>query len=275
MGDFTLILSILNILTLLFLVLTERKFLAYSHRRLGPVLFGRNGLFQILFDLLKLMGKQIFLIPRPTTFITPIFLVFLFSLQIFFSQTFIFGPLLFNLLLLESQLLYHLFLIIISNVFFSLIGLFSLSRYAIIGTIRGLVHIISLDIFITLIYSLLVFISQSTNFNNFIESQNIYMYLIIYLQISFSFILILLLESKRTPFDHAETESEVVSGYSTEYSASMLMIFYLSEYAHLIISTIAFIIFFLGGWNSIYFFFFIPSIFIFPNSSILIVTYLL
>ena len=193
------------------------------------------------------MGKQIFLIPRPTTFITPIFLVFLFSLQIFFSQTFIFGPLLFNLLLLESQLLYHLFLIIISNVFFSLVGLFSLSRYAIIGTIRGLVHIISLDIFITLIYSLLVFISQSTNFNNFIESQSIFMYLIIYLQISFSFILILLLESKRTPFDHAETESEVVSGYSTEYSASMLMIFYLSEYAHLIISTVAFIIFFLGG----------------------------
>jgi len=57
-------------------------------------------------------------------------------------------------------------------------------------------------------------------------------------------VVILLLESKRTPFDHAETESEVVAGYAVEYSGPMLMMFFLAEYLHLIISSVHFIVFF-------------------------------
>jgi NADH:ubiquinone oxidoreductase subunit H len=52
----------------------------------------------------------------------------------------------------DSMILYHLILILLSNIFFSVVGLLSQSRYAIIGTVRGLVHVISLDIFITVIY---------------------------------------------------------------------------------------------------------------------------
>jgi NADH:ubiquinone oxidoreductase subunit H len=55
-----------------------------------------------------------------------------------------------------------------------LVGLLSQSRYAIIGTIRAIVHTISLDIFVTILYSLLVFSSQSANFHDFINAQNIY-----------------------------------------------------------------------------------------------------
>jgi NADH-quinone oxidoreductase subunit H len=55
------------------------------------------------------------------------------------------------------------------------------------------------------------------------------------------------LESKRAPFDHAETEAEVVAGYATEYSGGMLLIIYLAEYLHLIIASIHFILFFVGG----------------------------
>ena len=58
----------------------------------------------------------------------------------------------------------------------------------------------------------------------------------------------MMLEAKRAPFDHAETEAEVVAGYATEYSGSMLLIFYLSEYIHLIIASLQFVIFFLGGF---------------------------
>ena len=64
---------------------------------------------------------------------------------------------------------------------------------------------------------------------------------------AFIFILILLLEAKRTPFDHSETESEVVAGYAVEYSGPMLLIFYLAEYLHLIIAAVHFVIFFSGG----------------------------
>jgi NADH-quinone oxidoreductase subunit H len=57
----------------------------------------------------------------------------------------------------------------------------------------------------------------------------------------------LFLESKRAPFDHAETESEVVAGYSTEYNGPMLLMFFLAEYLHLVISALHFILFFSGG----------------------------
>lgn len=62
-----------------------------------------------------------------------------------------------------------------------------------------------------------------------------------------TFIVVMFLESKRAPFDHSETESEVVAGYATEYNGPMLLIFFLCEYLHLIISSIHFCIFFMGG----------------------------
>lgn len=74
----------------------------------------------------------------------------------------------------DSMILYHLVLILFGNIFFVLVGLLSHSRYAIIGTVRSLVHVISLDIFITVVYSLLVLASQSTNFHDFILAQNLY-----------------------------------------------------------------------------------------------------
>jgi NADH:ubiquinone oxidoreductase subunit H len=71
--------------------------------------------------------------------------------------------------------------------------------------------------------------------------------LFLYAPAASSFIIILFLESKRAPFDHSETEAEVVAGYSTEYNGPMLLMFFLAEYLHLIISVIHFIIFFFGG----------------------------
>jgi NADH:ubiquinone oxidoreductase subunit H len=67
---------------------------------------------------------------------------------------------------LDSMILYHLILVLFGNIFFTVVGLLSQSRYAIIATARGLVHVISLDIFITIVYSLLVFSSQSVHFHD-------------------------------------------------------------------------------------------------------------
>jgi len=141
-------------------------------------------------------------------------------------------------------ILYHLILVLFSNIFFVLVGLLSQSRYAIIGTVRALVHVISLDIFVTILYSLLVFSAQSANFHDFITAQNLYWFFFLYSPAASTFIVILLLEAKRTPFDHAETESEVVAGYAVEYSGPMLMMFFLAEYLHLVISAVHFTVFF-------------------------------
>ncbi len=215
---------------------------------MGPTLMGRNGAFQILADLFKMLTKEIFLIPRPTTIAAPIFLSLLFSVQLLFSLNFIWGPSMFIVDSVDSMVLYHLILILFSNIFFSIVGLLSHSRYAIIATVRGLVHVISLDIFVTVLYSVLVLSSQSANFHDFIVTQTNYWYFILYAPAASSFIIVLFLESKRAPFDHSETESEVVAGYATEYNGPMLLMFFLCEYLHLIIASIHFCLFFLGGW---------------------------
>ena len=250
MYELALLSSLLVILLTLFVVLTERKLLAFAQRRMGPTLMGRNGAFQIFADLFKLLTKEVFLIPRPATVAAPIFLSLVFSTQLLFSLNFIWGPSLFLVDSVDSMILYHLILILLSNIFFSILGLLSQSRYAIISTVRGLVHMISLDIFITVIYSLLVLSSQSANFHDFILAQNNYWYIILFAPAASGFIVILFLESKRAPFDHAETESEVVAGYATEYNGIMLTVIFLAEYLHLVISALHFIIFFWGGWLS-------------------------
>lgn len=226
---------------------------------------GRNGAFQIGLDLVKLLTKEIFLIPRPTTALAPIFLALLYSTQLLFSQNFIWGPSIFIFENVDSIILYHLILVLFSNIFFVIVGLLSQSRYAIIGTVRALVHVISLDIFVTILYSLLIFSSQSANFHDFAATQNIFWFFFLYSPAASAFIVLLLLESKRTPFDHAETESEVVAGYAVEYSGPMLLVFYLAEYLHLVISSVHFVIFFTGGWSSLKIFFFLPPIFIVPH----------
>ena len=265
MSEIALIFSLFSVLLALFVVLVERKFLAYAQRRMGPAVMGRNGAFQIALDLVKLLSKEIFLIPRPTTALAPIFLAVLYSFQLMFSQNFIWGPSLFIFENVDSLILYHLILILFSNIFFVLVGLISQSRYAIIGTVRALVHVISLDIFVTILYSLLVFSSQSANFHDFVNIQNIYWFFFLYSPAASAFIVILLLEAKRTPFDHAETESEVVAGYAVEYSGPMLMMFFLAEYLHLIISSVHFSVFFLGGWYALKILWFLPPIFLTPH----------
>jgi len=263
MSELALIISLTTVLLALFVVLTERKFLAYAQRRMGPAVMGRNGALQIALDLFKLLTKEIFLIPRPTSTLAPVFLALLYGIQLMFSQNFIWGPSLFIFENVDSLILYHLILVLLSNIF--LVGLLSQSRYAIIGTIRAIVHTISLDIFVTILYSLLVFSSQSANFHDFVNAQNIYWFFFLYSPAASAFVVVLLLESKRAPFDHSETESEVVAGYAVEYSGPMLMIFFLAEYLHLIISAVHFVVFFVGGWYAFKIFWFLPPIFLTPH----------
>ena len=251
----------------LVVILVERKLLAYAMRRVGPMLMGRNGAFQILLDLVKLLSKETFLIPRPTSVLAPIFLTIFFACQLLFAQNYVWGPSMFLYNNVDSMILYHLVLILLSNILFAIIGFLSQSRYAIIAVARSLVHVISLDIFVTVVYSMLVFSTQSTNFHDFIIMQNHYWFFILYSPIASGFVILFLLESKRTPFDHADTEAEVVAGYATEYNGTMLLFLYLTEYIHLIIASVHFVVFFFGGWYLLSYFWFLPTTFLTPHDS--------
>jgi NADH-quinone oxidoreductase subunit H len=89
MSEFAIIIAFISVLLTLFVVLTERKLLAYAQRRMGPAVMGRNGAFQIALDLIKLLTKEIFIMPRPSSALAPIFLALLYATQLIFSQNFV------------------------------------------------------------------------------------------------------------------------------------------------------------------------------------------
>ncbi len=152
-SELSIIAALIIILLTLFVVLTERKFLAYAQRRMGPAIMGRNGFFQIILDLMKLLTKETFIIPRSSSTAAPIFLMILYAIQLIFAQNFIMGSSFFLFATLDSLILYHLILTLLSNIFFVLLGFLSQSRYALIGSFRSLIHVLSLDIFVTILYA--------------------------------------------------------------------------------------------------------------------------
>lgn len=252
----------MTILLCLFVVLTERKLLAHVQRRFGPSIAGRNGWLQIILDLVKLMTKEFFILPRSGSNMLPIYIGFFYVSQLLFVQNFIFGPSMFLFEQLDGLIFYHLILVMVSNILLIVIGFLSQSKYSVMGVVRGIVHVISLDVYISVIYILIVGASQSGNFHDFFITQNNYWFLILFSPLAFAFLVIMLAEAKRAPFDHVETEAEVVAGYATEHGSIFLLIFYLCEYMHLIISANHFSIFFLGGWSFQFFKIILPEFFL-------------
>lgn len=261
MSEFYIISLILIILLCLFVVLTERKLLAHAQRRFGPSIAGRNGWLQIIVDLIKLATKEFFVMPRNNSASLPIIITLFYSLQLVFVQNFIFGPSMFLFNGVDGLIFFHLILVMSSNIILILIGFYSQSKYSVIGVVRGVVHVISLDIFVTVVYVLIIMSTQSGNFNDFSISQYNLWFMFLFSPLSFGFLIIMLLESKRAPFDHVETEAEVVAGYATEHGGIFLLVFYLSEYMHLIISANHFSIFFMGGWSNLNIYSFLPIFF--------------
>lgn len=112
MSELALIMTLILILLTLFVVLLERKFLAYAQRRMGPAIMGRNGYFQIILDLLKLITKETFILPRMASTPAPILLALLYGIQLTFIHTFIWGPSIYAFPLTDSIILYYLILVL-------------------------------------------------------------------------------------------------------------------------------------------------------------------
>lgn len=177
----------------------------------------------------------------------PFFICFFFVIQIIFVQNFIFGPSLFFFYNVDGLFFYHLILVMSSNIILVIIGVLSQSKYSLMGVFRAIIHVVSMDIYITILYILIILSTNSGNFSDYSIIQLNVNFIFLFMPVSFLFLILMLLESKRAPFDHVETESEVVAGYATEYSGIFLLTFYLVEYFHLIIAANHFTIFFLGG----------------------------
>lgn len=249
------------LISVAYLTLAERKVMAAIQRRKGPNVVGVFGLLQPLADGLKLFIKETIL---PSSA----------NLNIFILApilTFFLGLLSWCVIPIDEGMVYAdidmgaLYLLSISSLgVYGVImsGWASNSKYAFLGALRSAAQMISYEVSIGLILINVLLCSGSLNFSEIILAQQNVWFLLPLFPILILFYISILAETNRAPFDLPEAEAELVAGYNVEYSAMGFALFFLGEYANMILMCSLTVIFFIGGWLPILnlnIFFWIPG----------------
>jgi NADH-quinone oxidoreductase subunit H len=119
-----------------------------------------------------------------------------------------------------------------------------------LASIRTVLLVLNLEVFLGLMILNLVSITESFNFSTFVIYQELFWFVGIYFGLLSIIILTFLLEVNRAPFDLAEAESELITGYSTELGGFHFGLYYLGEYFHLFFFSMVIVTFFFGGWEN-------------------------
>jgi NADH-ubiquinone oxidoreductase chain 1 len=243
-----LILVVPVLLTVAFVTIAERKTMASMQRRLGPNLVGYYGLLQPFADALKLLIKE-FVSPTQANlilfFLGPI-ITLIFALYGYAMIPY--GP---GLSIYDFNLgiLYMLAVSSLATYGILLAGWSANSKYAFLGSLRSTAQLISYELILSSAILLIVLLSGSFNLTVIIESQKSVWFLIPLFPIFGIFFIAAVAETNRAPFDLAEAESELVSGFMTEHAAVIFVFFFLAEYASIILICILISILFLGGYE--------------------------
>jgi NADH:ubiquinone oxidoreductase subunit H len=245
---YNIVLMLLVTLIIASLTLIERKFLSLLQRRVGPNYVGYKGRLQYIADALKLFVKGV-LIPYESN---RFWFVLIPSIALAICYSFwinsVWGPSL-SIFDIEYNTVYASLLSIIFSFCIILTGFFSRNKYAMLASIRTVLLVLNLEIFLGLLILNLVIITESFNFTSFVVFQENIWFIFLYFGLTGVITITFLLEVNRAPFDLAEAESELITGYSTELGGFHFGLYYLGEYFHLFFFSMTMVIFFLGGWE--------------------------
>ena len=248
-----LVVTVPVLLIVAFVTVAERKTMASMQRRLGPNIVGYYGLLQAFADALKLLLKE-YVSPTQANlvlfFLGPI-ITLIFSLLGY--AVIPFGP---GLAISDFNLgiLYMLAVSSLSTYGILLAGWSANSKYAFLGSLRSTAQLISYELILSSAILLVILLTGSLNLSVNIEAQKSVWFIMPLLPIFIIFFIGSIAETNRAPFDLAEAESELVSGFMTEHAAVIFVFFFLAEYASIVLICILNSILFLGG----YLFNFIP-----------------
>nr|AXI98739.1 NADH dehydrogenase subunit 1 [Pseudoniphargus sp. 1-Basque] len=239
-----LILLIMVLVSVAFITLMEQKILAGSQIRVGPNYIGWMGLFQPFADAAKLLSKEGLMLVKTNKivyWVSPLvnlmLSLFLWSIFPFFEGSVVF---LFSLLF---------FICVSSLSVYPILGMgwCSNCKYSMLGSLRSVAQMVSYEVSLAMIILSLVWVCGGYNIQDIVVSQEVLWNFFLFLPLGFIWFASSLAETNRNPYDFSEGESELVSGFNTEYSAGGFVLIFMSEYANILFMGLLFCCFFLGG----------------------------
>jgi len=250
-----LIILVINIVLMLILTiiiasltLIERKFLALVQRRVGPNFVGYKGRLQYIADALKLFVKGALIPDESNRFLFVTIPSIAVAICYSFWMNGVWGPSI-SLFEIEYNLVYASLFSVLFGMCVILTGYFSKNKYAMLASVRTGIGMLNLELFLGLMILNVIFLSESFSFLPLVIYQENYWFIFVFILLGGLIIITFLLETNRAPFDLPEAESELVTGYTTEYGGFFFGLYYLGEYLHLFFFSLIISIIFFGGWE--------------------------
>jgi len=246
------ILKILSIvlpllISVAYFTLAERKIMGAMQRRKGPNVVGTFGLLQPLADGFKLLIKETIIPSNANTVVFILAPIITFLLSLLGWAVIPFG---------EDKVLADLNVGIMYLFAISSLGVYGVitsgwssnSKYAFLGALRSAAQMVSYEVSIGVIIITVLLCVGSLNLSEIVLAQQSVWFCIPLFPMFIMFFISCLAETNRHPFDLPEAEAELVAGYNVEYSAMGFALFFLGEYANMLLMSGMTVILFLGGW---------------------------
>ena len=237
------------LLCVAYLTYAERRVIGLMQMRRGPNVVGPFGLLQPIADAVKLLFKEVIVPTRASKIVFIISPMITFILSLIGWAVVPFGP---GMVLADINVgvLYVLAISSLGVYGIIMAGWASNSKYAFLGAIRSSAQMISYEVSMGLVIVTILLVTGTLNLSQIVEYQRTMPFWIQLLMAPMAviFFISVLAETNRLPFDLPEAEAELVAGYNVEYSSMAFALFFLGEYANMILVSAITVTFFMGGY---------------------------